>query len=72
MAKRKSKTVFDPFDGRSVRIKSNAELADGLTRVQAWYEDSWDAPAHAAMWKATLAEINSEVRYRHLRDAVSQ
>ena len=65
---RKLPTKFDPFDGRSVSIKGDTELAHGLKYVAELYEDSWGDPAHAAMWKAILAEIKTEIAYRANRD----
>lgn len=63
--------TFDAFDGRSVRIKSNAELADGLNRVSGFLKQCDDAPGHRKMWSGILRDIVSEIAYREKRDEKS-
>lgn len=65
-----SSDKFDPFDGRSVRLKTNAALKDGKRRVSQHLKQcsaSPDGQAHAKMWRAILADINSEIVHRKIR-----
>lgn len=65
------RTTFDAFDGRSSRIKTNAELEDGIKRVPEYLAQCDNDPAHQKMWRNILRELQTEVRYRRdVRNAV--